>query len=130
MSNTAKKFEFKRLFRCKYKLYLFTFPFLWCIMVYSLSDGEKIPKGTVTIMDMKEKVMEICRNAIAGKCSAESFYDKLSAVADDTRTDDDLACIIEDGLMEIEMSHESSSKKALSKLIKETAESILEAMKR
>ncbi len=79
---------------------------------------------------MNEKIRAICENAVAGKCSAESFYDSLRAAADDTRTDDDLACLLEDALMELEMEHDGcGSKKAMQKMIKETAEYILGEMK-
>ena len=40
---------------------------------------------------MNDKIKDICSQAISGKISFEAFYDKLSAVCDDTRTDDDAA---------------------------------------
>ena len=43
---------------------------------------------------MVEKVKGICEKAVQGKISPESFYDTLRAVADDTRTDDYLACLL------------------------------------
>ena len=71
---------------------------------------------------MNDKIKEICNQASEGKLSADVFYDKLRSIADDTRTDDDTACIIEDCLMEMEMAHDGSgSKKSVQKLVKETA---------
>lgn len=76
-------------------------------------------------MDMKEKALAACRDAAAGKINPDTFYDRLSAIADDTRTDDDLACILEDVIMEIEMEH-GCSRKEMQKLVKEMAERLLE----
>lgn len=76
---------------------------------------------------MKEKVMDICRQAIDGKIGADAFYDKLSSVCDDTRTEDDLACLLEDVLMEMEMEHDGSGgAKAKKKIAAAAAERILE----
>lgn len=76
---------------------------------------------------MNDKIKDICSQAIGGKISFEAFYDKLSAVCDDTRTDDDTACLLEDVLMELEMiSSETKSKKALAEAAKESAERIME----
>lgn len=77
---------------------------------------------------MYEKVKDICEKAISEKLSAEAFYDRLCAIAEDDRTDGDLACIIEDGLMELEMTGAANSKGG-KRLIKEIAENILGAMK-
>lgn len=78
---------------------------------------------------MNDKIKDICSQAIGGKISFEVFYDKLSAVCDDTRTDDDTACLLEDVLMELEMiSSETKSKKALSEAAKESAERIIEEL--
>ena len=78
---------------------------------------------------MKQKVIEICKKGSSGKISVDAFYDSLRAIADDSRTDDDLACLLEDALMDLEMEHDSgSSKSALQKLVKETSEIILEEL--
>lgn len=78
---------------------------------------------------MVEKIKGICEKAVQGKISPESFYDTLRAVADDTRTDDDLACLLEDVLMEIEMGHDGNGgEKAGKRIIKEAAERLLEEM--
>ena len=46
-----------------------------------------------------------------------------------TRTDDDLACLLEDVLMEIEMEHDGNGgAKAGKRIIKEAAERLLEEM--
>lgn len=78
---------------------------------------------------MMEKVREICKNAIEGKISAKSFYDKLCEIAEDDSTDGDLAAVIEDGLMELEMSGATDSKGG-KRLIKEIAENIIEGLDR
>ena len=73
---------------------------------------------------MVEKVKGICEKAVQGKISPESFYDTLR-----TRTDDDLACLLEDVLMEIEMEHDGNGgAKAGKRIIKEAAERLLEEM--
>lgn len=78
---------------------------------------------------MNDKIKDICSQAIGGKTSFEAFYDKLSAVCDDTRTDDDTACLLEDVLMELEMiGSETKSKKALAEAAKESAERIMEEL--
>ena len=78
---------------------------------------------------MNDKIKDICSQAIGGKISFEVFYDKLSAVCDDTRTDDDTACLLEDVLMELEMiSSETKSKKVLAEAAKESAERIMEEL--
>ena len=78
---------------------------------------------------MNDKIKDICSQAIEEKISFEAFYDKLSAVCDDTRTDDDTACLLEDVLMELEMiSSETKSKKALAEAAKESAERIMEEL--
>lgn len=78
---------------------------------------------------MEEKVRAICADAIKGTISPDSFYDRITAVAGDTRTDDDLACILEDALMELEMEH-GGPKGVMKKLIREAAELILEGLER
>ena len=75
----------------------------------------------------EEKVKEICAAGANGKLTADAFYDKLRAVADDDRTDGDLSCIIEDVLFDLEMEHDrGGSKKRLAAMIKEASERILE----
>lgn len=75
---------------------------------------------------MNEKIKDICTQMINGRLSFEAFYDKLTAVSADTRTDDDTACLLEDVLMELEMiSSETRSKKALNEAAKESAERII-----
>ncbi|MBQ5332789.1 MAG: hypothetical protein J6K92_05980 [Oscillospiraceae bacterium] len=75
---------------------------------------------------MKDKIKDICTQMINGKISFEAFYDKLTAVCEDTRTDDDTACLLEDVLMELEMiGSETKSKKVLGETAKEAAERIL-----
>lgn len=76
-------------------------------------------------MDMNEKARAVCADAAAGKIDPDTFYDKLTAIADDTRTDDDLVCILEDVIMEIEMEH-GCSKKKMRELIKDMAQRLLE----
>ena len=76
---------------------------------------------------MTQKIKDICTQMINGKLTFEAFYDKLTAVCNDTRTDDDTACLLEDVLMELEMvSSETKSKKLLADTAKEAAERILE----
>ena len=75
---------------------------------------------------MKDKIKDICTQMINGRLSFEAFYDKLTAVCEDTRTDDDTACLLEDVLMELEMiGSETKSKKVLGETAKEAAERIL-----
>lgn len=78
---------------------------------------------------MKAKVLDICSKAAKGGISAKEFYEKLSAVAEDTRTDDDLACVIEDALMEIEMEH-GGAKNTSGKILKEAAQMILDGIEK
>lgn len=75
---------------------------------------------------MNEKIKSLCEKAVKGKISPEAFYDTLRATADDTRTDDDLACLLEDVLMDIEMYHGGAG--AQKRIIKEAAERLLEEM--
>lgn len=69
------------------------------------------------------------RKGSSGENISRIIYDTLRAVADDTRTDDDLACLLEDVLMEIEMEHDGNGgAKAGKRIIKEAAERLLEEM--
>ncbi|MGN1101991.1 MAG: hypothetical protein ACI4RG_07340 [Huintestinicola sp.] len=78
---------------------------------------------------MQEKIKTICADMINGKLSFEAFYDKLTAVCEDTRTDEDTACLLEDVLMELEMiSSETKSKKALTETAAECARRIIEEL--
>lgn len=78
---------------------------------------------------MNEKIINICTDMINGKLTFEAFYDKLTAVCEDTRTDEDTACLLEDVLMELEMiSSETKSKKALTETAKECAQRIIEEL--
>lgn len=78
---------------------------------------------------MQEKIKSVCTDMINGKLSFEAFYDKLTAVCEDTRTDEDTACLLEDVLMELEMiSSETKSKKALTETAKECARRIIEEL--
>lgn len=73
---------------------------------------------------MNEKLKKVCLMAKDGKISPEKFYDALTAAADDQSTDDDLACILEDVIMELEMEH-GCPPRAAKKMISEAAERIL-----
>ncbi len=78
-------------------------------------------------MEMLNKVKTLCENAVSGrKVKTEDFYKTLRAIADDENTDDDLACIIEDGLMELELAGDAATIKA----VKEAANMILEGCAR
>ena len=78
---------------------------------------------------MNEKIKDICTQIINNKLTFEAFYDKLTAISEDTRTDEDTACLLEDVLMELEMiSSETKSKKALNDTAKECAERIIEEL--
>ena len=78
---------------------------------------------------MQEKIKSVCTDMINGKLSFEAFYDKLTAVCEDTRTDEDTACLLEDVLMGLEMiSSETKSKKALTETAKECARRIIEEL--
>ena len=78
---------------------------------------------------MVEKVKGICEKAVQGKISPESSYDNLYSLTYYTLTDDDLACLLEDVLMEIEMEHDGNGgAKAGKRIIKEAAERLLEEM--
>lgn len=74
---------------------------------------------------MNEKLKTACMKAKDGKISADAFYDILTAAADDPNTDDDLACVLEDVIMELEMEH-GCAPGAAKKMLKEAAERILE----
>lgn len=78
---------------------------------------------------MKNKVIEICNQAKGGRLGADALYDKLTAICEDTRTDEDLVCLLEDVLMEMEMEHDGSgSAKAKKKLAAEAAGRLLEEL--
>lgn len=78
---------------------------------------------------MNNKIIDICTDMINGKLTYEAFYDKLTNLSEDTRTDEDTACLLEDVLMELEMiSSETKSKKALNDTAKECAERILKEL--
>lgn len=78
---------------------------------------------------MNEKIIAVCTDMINGKLSFEAFYDKLTNLCEDTRTDEDTACLLEDVLMELEMiSSETKSKKTLNETAKECAERILKEL--
>ena len=75
---------------------------------------------------MNEKITAICTDMINGKLTFEAFYDKLTAASEDTRTNEDTACLLEDVIMELEMiGSETKSKKVLGETAKEAAERIL-----
>lgn len=78
---------------------------------------------------MNNKIIDICTDMINGKLTFEAFYDKLTNLSEDTRTDEDTACLLEDVLMELEMiSSETKSKKTLNDTAKECAERILKEL--
>ncbi len=78
---------------------------------------------------MTEKIKDICTLMINGRLSFEAFYDRLSAVCGDDRTDEDTACILEDVLMELEMvSSETKSKKVLGSTAREAAERLIKEL--
>lgn len=78
---------------------------------------------------MNEKTISICTDIINGKLNFEAFYDKLTNLCEDTRTDEDTACLLEDVLMELEMiSSETKSKKTLNDTAKECAERIIKEL--
>ena len=78
---------------------------------------------------MNEKIIAVCTDMINGKLTFEAFYDNLTTISEDTRTDEDTACLLEDVLMELEMiSSETKSKKTLNETAKECAERILKEL--
>lgn len=71
------------------------------------------------------EVRELCKKAIKGEYTLDSFYHKIAAAADDMSTDDDLACTLEDVCMDIEMAGNGGKR-----LLKEAAEQILKELDR
>ncbi|MCM1524429.1 MAG: hypothetical protein NC120_08235 [Ruminococcus sp.] len=70
-----------------------------------------------------EFIKDICRKAADGQCYPDVFYEKISAAAEEDGTDGDLACLLEDVLMELEMERGGGKR-----LVKESAERILKEL--
>ena len=51
---------------------------------------------------MRKKVEDICKKAVNGSISGDKLYDELSRIAESDECEDDLACVIEDCLMELD----------------------------
>ncbi len=77
---------------------------------------------------MTEKIRELCKSAMEGKISAKAFYDRLCALADDENTSGDLECILEDGIMELEMTGAADSGSG-KRVIKDVASTILDELR-
>ncbi|MCM1579218.1 MAG: hypothetical protein NC078_10515 [Ruminococcus sp.] len=50
-----------------------------------------------------ENLKNICAQAAGGKLSPKDFYEKLKEIAQAQEEDSDLACLLEDALMDMEM---------------------------
>lgn len=78
---------------------------------------------------MMEKIKELCTAALKGSIGFDEFYDRLSNAAEDPQTSDDLACVIEDELMEMEMlGGRGSSDRKLGEAAKTCAKRIIAAI--
>ena len=53
-------------------------------------------------MNEREKVRAICEDTVSGKLTAKQMYDRLAEIAEKSE-DDDLICVIEDALMELDL---------------------------
>lgn len=73
----------------------------------------------------KAKIEALCKQAAAGKLTAEQLYNRLSELSE--TVEDDLVCIIEDCLMELDML--GGSKRQGKYSAKECAEMVLEELK-
>ena len=74
--------------------------------------------------DYKQQITEVCKDALCGKCTADQMYKRLSAISD--TADDDLVCIIEDCLMELDML--GGERRAGKQSAKECAKMVLEEL--
>ena len=75
---------------------------------------------------MKEKLTALCKDALKGKIKAQAFYKELDAIAEDENCPDDIACVIEDCLMELDM--QGGADRAGSNAVKECAKLALEEL--
>ncbi len=51
---------------------------------------------------MRKTVEELCKKAVNGSIGGDKLYDELSRIAESDECEDDLACVIEDCLMELD----------------------------
>ncbi|MBQ3919577.1 MAG: hypothetical protein II695_07875 [Oscillospiraceae bacterium] len=72
---------------------------------------------------MTEKLRKLCDEALRGKIKTDSFYSQLDEMSQSEECSDDLACVIEDAMMELDMNG-GESRTAL----KESARMILEEL--
>lgn len=78
---------------------------------------------------MTEKIKKLCTAVLNGSAGFDEFYDGLSNAAEDPQTSDDLAFVIEDELMELEMLGERvSSGKKIREAAKDSAKRIIAAI--
>ncbi|MBQ5316619.1 MAG: hypothetical protein J6I96_03590 [Oscillospiraceae bacterium] len=75
---------------------------------------------------MKDDLIKLCNDAVKGKIKAQDFYKTLDAIADDENCPDDIACVIEDCLMELDM--QGGADRAGSNAVKECAKLALEEL--
>ena len=52
---------------------------------------------------MEKKLRALCNDAVKGRIKASAFCRELSAMAEDENCPDDIACVIEGCLMELDM---------------------------
>ncbi|MBQ8979188.1 MAG: hypothetical protein IJ080_05440 [Oscillospiraceae bacterium] len=52
---------------------------------------------------MKKKILKLCEDAVKSRISPQNFYRLLDEISQSEECEDDLACIIEDAMMELDM---------------------------
>lgn len=72
-------------------------------------------------MNNTEKIKELCSGVARGKISPKDFYEKLSQTAAVSGEDSDLACLLEDAMMDLEMDGSTEA-------VKETAARLTEEL--
>lgn len=72
-------------------------------------------------MNNTEKLKKLCSDAARGKISSKDFYEKLSQTAAAEGEESDLACLLEDAMMDLEMDGSTEA-------VKETAARLTEEL--
>lgn len=70
-------------------------------------------------MDNINILRSICRKAADGEISPKDFYGRLSEMAASENDDSDLACLLEDAMMDLEMDGSPGAARATAKGITE-----------
>ncbi|MDE6592907.1 MAG: hypothetical protein K2K57_07590 [Oscillospiraceae bacterium] len=72
-------------------------------------------------MNNTEKIKKLCNEAAKGKISPKDFYETLSKTAAASGEESDLACLLEDAMMDLEMDGSAEA-------VKETAARLMEEL--